>query len=255
MSILASFSLAGKVAVITGGTRGIGKAIARGMAEAGATVVVASRKQEAVEATAQEFSDAGLSSLGIACHVGREDQLMQLVASTLKAFGRLDIVVNNAAVNPVFGGVNEVEGMAFDKIMEVNLKAPFLLAKHAYPYLKDSGEGAILNISSVGGIRPEQGLGIYSVSKAALLSLTKVQAKEYGRDLVRVNALCPGLIQTDFSSALWSNNAVVQHMMSQLPIQRIGQPEEMAGIGVFLCSPAASYITGAIVTADAGFTI
>jgi dehydrogenase/reductase SDR family protein 4 len=178
-----------------------------------------------------------------------------LAEKCLQQFGCIDVLVNNAAVNPVFGPVVETNESAFDKIMAVNVKGPFELAKGLYPAMKAKKGGSVINISSVGGLRPEPGLGIYSMSKASLISLTKVMAKEWGDDNIRVNAICPGLIKTKFSEALWSNDKIMGMMMKMLPIKRVGTSEEIAALGLYLASDASAYCTGSVFTADGGFTI
>jgi dehydrogenase/reductase SDR family member 4 len=249
------FRLDGKTALITGASKGIGQAIAEVYAAAGANVVVSSRKQEAVDAVAKAIKDKGHKAVGIACNVGDANDVDQLIKKTIDAFGSIDILVNNAAANPVFGPVVQSDGNAFDKIMNINLKAPFELAKRVYPYMKEKKAGSVINISSVGGLRPEHGLGLYSVSKAALISLTKVMAKEWGDDNIRVNVICPGLIKTKFSEALWSNDKIMGMMMKMLPIKRVGTPEEIAALALYLASDSSAYSTGAVFTADGGFTI
>ena len=249
------FDLKGKVAVITGASKGIGEAMAYILAEAGAKVVVSSRKQEAVDEVAAEMKAKGYEATAIACHVGEMVQLKNLVEKTLEIYGGIDIVVNNAATNPVFGPVINTDESAFDKIMQVNVKAPFELAKLCYPSMKARGGGSIINISSIGGLSPEPLLGIYSVSKASLVMLTKVMAKEWGRDNIRANVVCPGLIQTKFSEALWKNEEMLQKSVKHLPIARIGQTEDLAGVALFLASDASAYVTGAVYTVDGGYTI
>ncbi|MCB9287151.1 MAG: glucose 1-dehydrogenase [Lewinellaceae bacterium] len=255
MSIFDRFQLNGKVAVITGASKGIGEGIAHALAEAGASVVVSSRKQEAVDEVANALSEKGFDALAVAANAGNADELQKLVEAARKAYGGIDILVNNAAANPVFGPVENTEAWAYDKIMDVNLKGPFELSKLALPDMQKRGGGSIVNISSIGGLSPEQQLGLYSVSKAALISLTKVLAKEWGRYGVRANAICPGLIKTKFSEALWSNEKIMKYMISQLPIPRVGSVEEVAGLALFLASEAGSYCTGAVFTADGGFTV
>ncbi len=248
------FSLDGKVAVVTGGSRGIGEAIARGLAEFGARVVVSSRKQDAVDRAVEGLRADGFEAVGIAANVSRMEEARGLVDRAVETYGQLDIVVNNAAANPVFGPVQNVEEPAFDKIMDTNVKGPFELCKRAHAVMRGKG-GSIVNISSVEGLTPGQGLGIYSVSKAALISLTRVLAREWGPDGIRVNALCPGLIRTDFSRALWSNEGILNHVLGAQPISRIGTPEEVAALAVFLVSDAAAYCTGGVYTVDGGYTI
>ena len=249
------FSLEGKVAVVTGASKGIGQAIAEYYAAAGAKVIVSSRKQEAVDGVAAEIKAKGFEATGIACHMGDMADVSRLAEATLAKYGTIDILVNNAAVNPVFGPVVDTSLEAFDKIMAVNVKGPFELAKKFYPILKAKKSGSVINISSIGGLRPEHGLGIYSMSKAALISLTKVFAKEWGDDNIRANVICPGLIKTKFSEALWSNDKVMAMMMKVLPIKRVGTPEEIAALALYLASDSSAYCTGSVFTADGGYTI
>jgi NAD(P)-dependent dehydrogenase (short-subunit alcohol dehydrogenase family) len=248
------FDLTGKSAIVTGASKGIGAAIARGLAEFGARVVVSSRKQEAVEAVAAELQADGFEASAVAAHMGQPEAIRSLVSEAIRLYGGIDILVNNAATNPVYGPLLDADTAAFDKILGVNLKGPLELARAAHPYLRKHG-GSILNISSVGGVRPEEGLGLYSVSKAALISLTKVMAAEWAGDHIRVNAVCPGLIQTKFSAALWQDETRLQRFLAEIPLGRIGQPEDLVGLAVFLASDAARYCTGAMFTVDGGYTI
>ncbi len=254
-SISKQFNLAGKVAIITGSSKGIGKAIAKGLAENAAQVVISSRSQEACDAVANELRAAGLKAIGIACHIGKAAQRENLVAQTMEAFGRIDILVNNAAINPVFGPIEEVDPAIFDKIMEVNIKAPWSLSNLVLPHLQAHKNGSIINIASVEALTPGFGLGIYSTSKAAILMLSKNQAKEWGKHGVRVNAICPGLIKTKFSAALWQNEKILGKIQKTLPSQRMGMPEEMVGLACLLASDAGSYMTGGVYTADGGYMI
>ncbi|MDO1445176.1 glucose 1-dehydrogenase [Rhodocytophaga aerolata] len=249
------FNLQGKVALITGASKGIGESMARLMAAAGASVVVSSRKQEAVDALAKNIKDQGGEATGIAANMGNLEQVRILVEKTMATYGGIDILVNNAASNPVFGPVLECDTAAFDKIMDVNVKAPFELAKLVYPSMKSRGGGSVINISSIGGLSPEPNLGIYSVSKAALLMLTKVMAKEWGKDKIRVNAICPGLIQTKFSQALWQNEEILKRFLKATPLNRVGQPDEIGALALFLASDFSAYCTGTVFTADGGLTI
>ncbi len=255
MDIPNLFSLKGKVAIITGASKGIGEAIAFALGNAGATVVVSSRKQEALDETAARLREQGVTTLPVAANAGNIEDLQQLTQRTLAAFGQIDVVVNNAAANPVFGSVEEVDERAFAKIMDVNVKGPFELSKLALPDMKRRGSGVIINISSIGGVSPEPNLGIYSVSKAALISLTKVMAKEWGAYGIRANVICPGFIKTKFSQALWSNEQILQYILSQQAIHRLGTPEEIAALALFLASEASSFCTGAVFMADGGYTI
>ena len=249
------FSLSGKVALITGASKGIGRAIAEMYAEAGAKVVISSRKQEAVDSVAQEIKNKGHQAIAIACHVGDANDIKRLVDETIRQFGTIDILVNNAAANPSFGPVVETSESAYDKIMNVNVKGPFELSKLVYPFMKAKKNGSVINISSIGGLKPEPGLGIYSMSKAAIISLTKVLAKEWGDDHIRVNVICPGLIKTKFSEALWGNEKIMGMMMKMLSLKRVGTPEEIAALALYLASDASAYSTGSVFTADGGFTI
>jgi NAD(P)-dependent dehydrogenase (short-subunit alcohol dehydrogenase family) len=249
------FNLSGKVAIVTGASRGIGESIAEKLGLAGAKIVISGRKQEALILSTQKLVDLGIDCQYFASNNGVESDNQALVDFTLQTFGAVDILVNNSASNPVFGPVEQTESWAFDKIMSVNLRGPFDLSKMVLPSFKERGGGVIINISSIGGLRPEPGLGIYSVSKAALISLSKVMAKEWGQYNVRVNTICPGLIQTKFSEALWTNDKIMKMMLHQLPLARIGSPEEIAALALFLASSASSYSTGAVFTADGGYTI
>lgn len=243
------------MAIITGASKGIGQSIARALAENGARVVVSSRKQDAVEAVAAEFRSHGLEAIGVGCHVGDAGQRTNLIEKAVETYGRLDILVNNAAINPYYGPLEGSDEAVFDKTMEVNVKAPMLLANLALPHLRRSGGGSIINIASVEGEHPGFGLGVYSVSKAALIMLTKNQANEWGRYGVRVNALCPGLIKTKFSEALWSNEKLAAGYTKVTPLGRIAEPDEMAGAVLLLASEAGSYFTGAVLAADGGYLI
>lgn len=255
MDLSSVFSLIGKVALITGASKGIGLSIAEVFAAAGAKVVISSRNQESLDEMARSLKHRGYEVSGIACNVGNLDELKHLVDKTVERYGQIDVLVNNAATNPIFGPIHDTSLEAFDKIVNVNLKAPFQLMKLCFPYLRESAEASVINISSVGGLTPEPGLGMYSVSKAALISMTKVFAKEWGDHGIRVNALCPGLIKTKFSEALWSNDNIMQSMIKQLAIKRIGTSDEIATMALFLAASASSYTTGAVLTADGGFTI
>lgn len=251
----ATFDLSGKVAVVTGASRGIGFHIAEALASCGAHVVTTSRRRESAEHAAHRLAEQGHSAFGLAAHMGESAAIAELVETTVKTFGGIDIVVNNAATNPVYGGLLETDAAVFDKIIAVNLRGPLELAKRAHPSMAARGGGAIVNISSVGGLRPEPGLGLYSMSKAALVNLTQTMAREWGRDGIRANVICPGLIQTDFSAALWQNEAALASVRQRLALDRIGQPGEIAALAVFLASSAAGYCTGAVFTVDGGLTI
>jgi len=248
------FNLDGKVALVTGASKGIGESMARGLAEFGAKVVVSSRKQEAVDAVAEAFRTDGLEATGIAANVGSLEDINNLVEKTVETYGGLDIVINNAAANPVFGPIQNTDERAFDKIIDVNLKGPFELCKAAYPILKQRGGGSIIHISSIGGLKPEANIGIYSVSKAAIISLTKAMAQDWGADNIRVNAICPGLIKTKFSEALWQDDETLDGFLRHIPLGRAGNPEDIAGLALFLASDAAAYCTGGFYMADGGYS-
>ena len=248
-------SLKNKTALITGASKGIGEAIAILFAQQGANVVINSRKQEELDLVVKKIKDAGGKCISIAANTSDMTSCKMLIDKTVDAFGGIDILVNNAASNPVFGPMVQTEEWAFDKIMNVNVKAPFALAKLAYPHMKLKGNGSVINMSSIAGDTPDPGLGLYSVSKAALNMLTKVLAKEWGVDNIRVNAICPGLIKTKFSQALWQDEAILKKWMKLVPMGRMGTVEEIAALALFLASDDSSYCTGTMFTADGGTTI
>ncbi len=247
------FELDGKIALVTGASKGIGEAMARGLAEFGAKVVVSSRKADAVEAVAESFKADGLEASGIAANMGRAEDIAALMDKVVGVYGGLDILINNAATNPVYGPIQQTDERAFDKIIDVNLKGPHELCKRAYPVLKDRGGGSIMHISSIGGLTPEKGIGMYSVSKAALISLTKVMAQDWGPDNIRVNAICPGLIKTKFSEALWSDEANLKRFLHSIPLGRLGRADDIAGLAVYLASDASTYCTGGVYMVDGGY--
>jgi NAD(P)-dependent dehydrogenase (short-subunit alcohol dehydrogenase family) len=247
--------LTDKVAIVTGASKGIGLAIAHALGQHGAKVVLSSRNQEALDEAAVELMSAGIEARGVAAHMGEHENVQQLVDHTVEEFGGVDILVNNAATNPVFGPLLQTDPGVFEKIMAVNVLGPMELAKLVQPIMMARGGGSIINISSVGGVSPEHMLGVYSVSKAALISLTKVMAKEWGSVGIRANVICPGLIKTKFSKALWSNDAILKSVTDGLPLGRIGTPEEIAGLATFLASEASSYCTGAVYAVDGGYLI
>ena len=249
------FDLTGKVAIVTGSSKGIGAHIATAFAENGAHVIVSSRKQEAVDKVAEEIKSKGGSAEAIACHVGEKEQLENLVQKTKEKFGGIDILVNNAAINPVFEKLLNSDDTVFDKIMNVNLKACLNLSNMCHPSMVERGGGSIINIASVEGLKPTFGLGLYSISKAALIMLTKSQAKEWGRKNIRSNAICPGLIKTKFSKALWENESQLESFTKHLPMPRMAQPEEMRGLAVYLASDNSSYTTGGVYTSDGGYML
>ena len=247
------FDLTGKVALVTGASKGIGEAMARGMAEFGATVVVSSRKQGELNAVVDAFKQDGLKAIAIAANVSNLKDLDALIEQTLERCGGIDVLINNAAANPVFGPIQNTDQRAFDKILDVNLRGPFELCKRVYPIMKARGGGSIINISSIGGVTPEAGIGIYSVSKAAILNLTQAMAQDWGTDNIRVNAICPGLIRTKFSEALWGDEDILNRFLKHTPLGRPGEADEVAGLATFLASDAASYCTGGVYMVDGGY--
>ena len=250
---IARMKLDGKVAIVTGGTRGIGLAIATTLARAGARVVVSSRSAEHVEAAVKLLRDEGLTVVGVPAHMGKASDAHQLAAKAVEHFEGIDIIVNNAATNPVFGPLQQSGDEVFDKIFGVNVKGPLELCRAAHTTMAQRGGGAIVNMASVGGVSPEAGLGLYSVSKAALISLTKVMAQEWGADGIRANVICPGLIKTRFSQALWKDEHISNQVLGHQPIRRIGVPDDVAGLALFLSSDASSYCTGGVYMVDGGY--
>lgn len=243
-----------KVIAITGASSGIGEMTAYFMASKGAHVIVSSRKQPQIDQVAQGIQKDGFTAEAVQTHVGKDEDRQHLIDHIRQEYGRLDALINNAGINPYYGPALECEEAAYDKIMDVNLKAPFQLSRQAHPLLKASG-GAIVNISSEDGIKPDPDLGVYSISKAGLNMMTKVLAKEWGPDGIRVNAVCPGLIRTTFSEAIWQDEEKRSRYEQRSPLGRIADPDEVAGMIAFLASDAASYCTGGIYTVDGGQTI
>src|SRR6185295_17548095 len=242
-----NISLKNKVAVITGGGRGIGKAITRRFAEAGANVVIASRTLENLETTAKEFASLPGKVVPIACHVGRNEQIENLIKETEQRFGPVDILVNNSATNIGQGPALKVDDAMLDKMVEINIKSALRLIRLIVPKMieRKSG-GSIINVASVAGLRPQPGGLLYSFTKAGLIMMTRSWAQEFGQHGIRVNAIAPGLIQTDFSAFFWKDDTRRHQYESSQPIHRIGQPEEIAGIALYLASDEASFVTGQV---------
>lgn len=249
------FSLAGKTALVTGACRGIGRAIAVLFADAGADVVISCRNQSHLDELAAEISKTGRRALPVAANTRKLGDLESLVAKARGEFRSIDILVNNAATNPVMGPTVDVNGKAYDAIMDTNVKGYTVLGQLVGRLMRESGGGNIVNISSVGGITPGPGLGLYSVSKAAVIMLTKVLAVELGAYNVRVNAIAPGIVKTRFSEALWSNEALLRGVMSRLPLKRLTEPEEIARVALFLASDASAMVTGQTIVVDGGGTL
>ncbi len=252
------FDLTGKVALVTGSTKGIGRAIATAYVEHGAQVVVSSRKAEACTAVAAEINARNAQGPGRAialpANIGQKSQLAQLVAATRAELGPIDVLVCNAAVNPVYGSMTELSDEAFHKILGVNIVANHWLIQMVLPDMKAKRDGSIVLVSSIGGLRGSTTLGAYCISKAADLQLVRNLALEHGPDNVRVNAISPGLVRTDFARALWENPDILAERVAHDPLRRIGEPEEIAGIAVYLASRAASFTTGQNFIIDGGST-
>jgi dehydrogenase/reductase SDR family protein 4 len=255
MDLSKLFSLHGKVAIVTGASRGIGYCIAEFLAAAGAAVVISSRCQEELEMQADELNRKGYSVRGIACDVGKAEDLEQLVAKTIALFGQLDILVNNVGINPVYGRIHELDIADFDRLMNINVKAPFLLSKLCMPYLMESSNASIINIGAAEGLKPEPKLALYSISNAALISLSKAFAKEWGNYQIRVNVVCPGMTKTEFNEVMWSNDRIMMERMKNLSLKRMCENEEVAAMVLFLASPASTYTTGTVMAVDGGFHI
>jgi len=249
------FDLSGKTAIVTGSTKGIGRAIAVALAEAGARVTISSRDEGRVAETAGALKDAGHQVLGIACNVGRKPELENLVAKTKEAFGPVDILVCNAAINPYYGPAMEIPDDVFAKVMHTNIQAQLWLAQLVAPDMKARKDGAIILISSIGGLRGSDVIGAYNISKAADIQLAKNLAIELGPDNIRVNAICPGLVKTDFARALWENPEFAEPRIAATPLRRLGEPEDIAGAAVFLASKAGQWMTGQTIVIDGGATV
>ena len=246
------FDLSGKVAIVTGSSKGIGEAMARGMAEFGAKVIISSRSQEAVDAVAEQYRQDDLEATGIACHVADAGDRAQLMEQTLATYGRLDILINNAATNPYFGPVEGLTPAAYQKTLDVNLTAALELSNLALPHLREAGGGSVIHISSVEGLHANPNFAAYNISKAGIIMLGKSQAAEWARDNIRVNVICPGLVKTKLSRALWEDERMEEQMKKSIPLRRMATPDEVAGVAVYLASDAASYVTGSVVTVDGG---
>jgi NAD(P)-dependent dehydrogenase (short-subunit alcohol dehydrogenase family) len=247
-----SFDLTDKVALITGASRGIGQAIAETFAAAGAKVVLASRKQAALDAVAEVIRRQGGEALAIAAHTGDLAAIQAVVDRATAVYGGIDIVVNNAATNPHFGHILTADESHWDKILDVNVKGYFRVAKICAESMKLRGGGKIINMASVAGLEPQPMMGVYSVSKAAVLMLTEVLAAELAQFNIQVNAIAPGFVKTNFSAALWGNPAINEAVVKTIPQKRMAEPQEIAGIALYLASPASSFTTGATFTVDGG---
>ena len=248
-------SLEGKVAIVTGASKGIGAAIAVAFARAGARTVISSRKQEALEEVVATIHADGGEALAVAAHMGEPEQVQALVDRTIAEWGRVDIAVNNAATNPHFGPLLTADEGQIDKIIDVNLKGYFRLCKAVEPSMRVNGGGKIINIASIAGLRPATNMGVYSISKAGILMLTQILANELGPVNIQVNAIAPGLIKTKFSQALWENEALAKHVVDATPAGRLGEVADVVGAAQFLASPSADYITGEVLIVDGGTSL
>jgi NAD(P)-dependent dehydrogenase (short-subunit alcohol dehydrogenase family) len=253
------FDLSGKIVAITGSTKGIGEAIAHRMAEHGAKVVVSSRKADACDRVAaainQKWGKGKEVATAIPCNINYRDQLEQLVAKARAKWGRIDVLVCNAAINPVFGSMSQITDEAFDKIMGANVRANHQLCALVIPEMVERKDGSVIIVSSIGGLRGSQVLGAYCISKVADFQLARNIAVEYGVHNVRANCIAPGLIKTDFAKALWEDAQMLKQRNAATPLRRIGEPDEIAGAAVFLASPASSFMTGQSLVIDGGVTI
>jgi dehydrogenase/reductase SDR family protein 4 len=251
-AFLDRFRLQGRVALVTGGSQGIGRAIALGLAEAGADVVLASRKLPNLEAVAEEISAMGRRALAVPANVRHLVEIDKLVKKAMDEFGRIDILVNNAGTNPVFGSAFDIDEKAWEVIIGLNLKGYFFLAQQVGKVMRQRGGGTIINVASKGGVDPSVGIGTYCISKAGVIMLTKVLAQEWGQYNIRVNAIAPALVKTQFAKALWDNPVVSKTFVDNTVLGRIAEPEEMVGVALFLASEASSYMTGQTVVLDGG---
>jgi len=249
------FSLKGKVAIITGSTKGIGKSIAEELARAGCRVAVSSRKAEACEAVRVEFEKQGFEVLAQPCNVSRKEDLRSLVDAARARWGRIDIVVANAAANPYYGPLHEMPDDAFDKVFLNNVKSVLWLANLTLPAMAANGGGSFISVGSIGGIIANTVIGAYGISKAADHHLVRNLAAEWGPQNVRINAIAPGLVKTDFARALWEDDKRREARIAVTPLRRLGVPRDIGGIAVFLASEAAAFITGQVIVADGGVTI
>lgn len=249
-----NFSLEGKVAIVTGASRGIGEAIARTFAENGAKVVLASRKQESLDAVAASIEESGGEALPIACHTGHMDMIDALFDKVMDAYGRVDVLVNNAAANPYFGAALNCPENAYDKTFEVNTKGYFFMSQKAGRIMVEQKSGSIVNIASIAGLRGSPMQAVYGMTKAAVIQMTRAFAKELGSEGVRCNAICPGLTETHFAEVLINTEEIYNIALKGIPLNRHAQPVELAGAALYLASDASSFTTGSILVVDGGNT-
>lgn len=246
--------MTGKVAVVNGASRGIGEAIAKGLAACGAQLVLTSRRKESVQKVADEIIADGGKAVAMACHAGHLDEIETLFDFVQEKFGRLDILINNAATNPYYGPATGLSSEAFDKTVEVNLKGPYFMTSKAVPLMAASGGGSVVNVASIAALMPAPGQAVYAMTKAGLVSVTKAFAKECGKQGIRVNAILPGVVETRFASALVEDPGI-QKWLSRIPAGRAGQPEDMVAGVLYLASDQAAYTTGTTLIMDGGATL
>lgn len=249
------FDLSGKVALVTGSSRGIGRAVAEAMADAGAKVVISGRKAESCQAAAAELTVRGHDALAVPGNVSSKDDLQRLVDTTLAKWGRIDILVCNAGINPVYGPLTSVSDAAFDKVMGTNVRSTFWLCNMVIPQMAARHDGAVILMASIAGLRGNSVIGTYGISKAAEMQLARNLALEWGPQNIRVNAIAPGIVKTEFARALWEDEERLKRVEAMAPLRRIGEPREIAGIAVFLASAAGTFVTGQTIVADGGVTI
>lgn len=249
------FDLTGQVAVVTGSSKGIGRAAAEIMAGLGAKVVISSRKIDACAGVVEGIKAKGGEAMAIPCNISRKEELAALVGKTVETWGKIDTLVCNAAVNPFFGPLEKIPDDAFDKIMSSNIKSNLWLCNYALPGMAERGGGSVVIVSSIGGLRGSAQLGAYGISKAADMQLTRSLAVEWSPRGVRINCVAPGLVKTDFARALWEDPERLKRTVSTAPLRRIGEPEEIGGIVAFLASKASTFMTGSVIVADGGVTI
>ena len=249
------FDLTGKIALVTGASRGIGEAIAKLLAEQGAHVIVSSRKLDGCQAVADQITADGSSAEPLACHVGSMEQIEEAFAFIKGKFGKLDILINNAATNPYFGHILDTDLGAYSKTVDVNIRGYFFISVEAGKLMRDNGGGAIVNTASINAIQPGPMQGIYSITKAAVVNMTKSFAKECGGLGIRVNALLPGFTKTQFAGALFTNDAIYQSAIEKIPMKRHAEPSEMAGTVLYLVSDASTYTNGECIVVDGGMTL
>ena len=246
------FNLANKVAIITGASKGIGEAMARGLAEFGAKVVISSRNQDAVDKVAYDFNSQGLNAIGIECHVEKKEKQEELVKKVMEKYGRIDILINNAGTNPYFGPIEKMPLDVYQKTMDINVNSAISLSNLVYPIMKNQNGGSIIHVSSVEGLHPSKMMAAYNISKTALIMLGNNQAIEWGKDNIRVNVICPGYVKTKLSAALLEHEASYKSFLKNAALGRVSTPDEMAGLAVFLASDASSYMTGSTIVNDGG---